>query len=128
LRALWNTIIDRSTLAAAIRDVYEAISSDSIATVIFPSNPPVRLTVQIPKPYFLSVPPDMEDKALPGLLITTANCFDSQDIENDSVLNRHFALLLLDDEEKIMAEIQADGGDLAVPLLEYLKILKPTLS
>jgi hypothetical protein len=70
----------------------------------------------------------MEDEAMPGLLITTANCFDNQDGGNDSVLNRHFTLLLLDDEEKIMAEIQADSGDLAVPLLEYLKILKPTLS
>lgn len=63
-----------------------------------------------------------------GLPITTANGFESEDSENDSTLNRHFALLLLDDEETIVAEIQADVGDLAEPLLEYLKILKPTLS
>jgi hypothetical protein len=110
-----------------IKDIYEAISNDKIATVRFNSNPPVRLSVQIPKPYSLSSPPDDDELAMPGLWITSANVY--KDVDNDdTTLSKHFALLLLDDEAKIIADIQADGGELANPLLEYLKIMKPTMS
>lgn len=124
---LWKKILNKSTLAVAIRDIYEAISSNNIANVRFMSNPPVRLSVQIPKPYFLSIPPDNDEESLPGLWITTANCL-GEDGDDGVVLNKHFALLLLEDEAKVMKEIEADGGELATPLLEYLKITRPTLS
>lgn len=64
---------------------------------------------------------------MPGLWITSANVYKDVD-GDDTGLNKHFALLLLDDETKIIADIQADGGELANPLLEYLKIMKPTMS
>jgi hypothetical protein len=128
MKSLWHKILDKSSLAATMRDIYEAISSNNIANVRFMSDPPVRLSVQIPKPYYLNVPPENDEESMPGLWITTANCLLSQDGDDGAVLNKHFALLLLDDEEKITAEVQADGGELAAPLLEYLKILKPTSS
>jgi hypothetical protein len=85
--------------------------------------------VQIPKPVFLSVPPDNDEEAMPGVWITTANCLEEQEGGDDTpILNKHFALLLLDNEDKIMADIQADGGELAAPLLQYLQIMKPTSS
>lgn len=129
MKSLWHKILEKSSLAAAMRDIYVAISSDSIANIRFMSNPPVRLSVQIPKPYFLSVPPDNDEEAMPGALITTASYLGDAQYGDDSAnLNKHSALLLLDDEEKIMAEVKVDGGELKDPLLEYLKILKPTLS
>jgi len=129
MKSLWQKILEKSSLAAAMRDIYVAISSNSIANVRFISNPPVRLSVQIPKPYFLTVPPDYDEEAMPGVLITTASYLgDSQDGGDGESLDKHSALLLLDDEHKIMAEVQADGGELKGPLLEYLKILKPTSS
>jgi hypothetical protein len=129
MKSLWHKILEKSSLAAAMRDIYVAISSDSVANVRFLSNPPVRLSVQIPKPYFLSVPPDNDEESMPGALITTTSYLgDSRDGDDSANLNKHSTLLLLDDEDKIIAEVQADGGDLAAPLLEYLKILKPTSS
>lgn len=128
MSSLWTKIIDKSSLASAIRDIFEAISTNNIATVHFPSEPPVRLSVQIPKPYFLTVPPEVDEEAMPGVLITTANCLEDQEGEETPILNKHYALLLMDDEGKIMADIQADGGDLATPLLDYLRILQPTVS
>lgn len=129
METLWHKILEKSSLAAAMHDIYVAISSDSIANVRFMSNPPVRLSVQIPKPYSLSVPPDNDEEAMPGAFITTASYLgESQDGDDSTNLNKHSALLLLDDEDKIMAEVKDEGGDLAAPLLEYLKVLKPTSS
>jgi hypothetical protein len=128
MKSLWHKILEKCSLAVAIRDIYNAISSENIANVRFASDPPVRLSVQIPKPYYLSVPPDYDEESMPGVWITTASLMTDKDGEDGGNLNKHSALLLLDDEDKITAEIQADGGDLAAPLLEYLKILKPTCS
>lgn len=128
MKSLWHKILEKSSLAVAIRDIYSSISCNAIANVRFLSNPPVRLSVQIPKPHFLSVPPDNDEEAMPGLWITTASYLGDKDCEDSTDLNKHSALLLLDDEDKVMAEVQADGGELAAPLLEYLKMLKPTCS
>jgi hypothetical protein len=128
MKSLWQKILQKSPLAATIRDIYDAISSNNVANVRFISNPPVKISVQIPKPYLLSVPPDNDQESMPGLRITTANYLLSQDGDDGAVLNKHFALLLLDDENKIKADIELDGGELAEPLLEYLTILRPTLS
>jgi nitrogen permease regulator 3-like protein len=128
MRSLWHKIVEKSPLAAAIRDIYTAISRDNIANVRFASDPPVRLSVQIPKPYYLSVPPDYDEESMPGVWITTASHMTEKDGEDGGNLSKHSALLLLDDDDKITTEIKNDGGELAVPLLEYLKILKPTSS
>ena len=126
---LWNEILIKSTLAAAIRDVYLAISSDKIATVRFATKPPLDLSLQVPIPNFLMSLPTSADKAMPGLLVTTANpLVDEEGNEDPTHLNKHFALLLLNDESKIVAEIQADDTDLSEPLIECIRLCKPTLS
>lgn len=126
---LWNEILLKSTLAAAIRDVYLAISSNKIATVRFATTPPLDISLQIPIPNFLMSFPSSTEKAMPGLLLTTANpLVDEEGNEDSTHLNKHFALLLLDDETKIVAEIQADDTDLSAPLLECIRLCKPTLS
>ncbi|KAN0117279.1 Nitrogen Permease regulator of amino acid transport activity 3 domain containing protein [Hyaloscypha variabilis] len=126
---LWNEILIKSTLAAAIRDVYHAISVDKIATVRFATKPPLDLSLQVPIPNFLMSLPTSTEKAMPGLLVTTANpLINEEGNEDPTHLNKHFALLLLDNESKIVAEIQADDTDLSEPLIECIRLCKPTLS
>ncbi|KAL5349399.1 Nitrogen permease regulator 3 [Pseudogymnoascus australis] len=129
MSTLWDTILRKSSLAQTMKTIYTSISSNNIAVVQLLSDPPVRLSVQIPKPYFLSMLPEFDEPSMPGLWITTANFFGDQENEDETtLLSKHFALLLLDDEDKIIADIQSDGGELTGPLLEYLKIVRPTLS
>lgn len=131
MSVLWDTILQKSSLARTLKEVYTSISSNNIAVINLQSDPPVRLSIQIPKPYFTSMLPEFDEPSQPGLWITTANFIGDQEKEFDdesSLLSKHFALLLLDDEEKTILDIQSDGGELAAPLLEYLKIVRPTLS
>ncbi|TAQ87932.1 hypothetical protein B7494_g3745 [Chlorociboria aeruginascens] len=127
---LWSHILLKSTLAAAIRDVSESISSGKISTVrLGEATSPIDLSLQIPIPSFLTSIPDYNEKSMPGLLLTSANPFmDDEGNEDPTHLNKHFALLLLDDKDKIISEIQADNTDLSPPLIECISICKPTLS
>ncbi|KAL3420718.1 Nitrogen permease regulator 3 [Phlyctema vagabunda] len=131
---LWNEILARSSLAAAIRDVSDAIIRSKIATVHLATNPPVDLSLQIPVPFYLSqlpsiIQPGQRNKGIPGLLVTTANpLVDDEGNIDYTHLNKHFALLLLDDKEKVITEIQADNTELSAPLIEYIKLSPPTQS
>ena len=126
---LWSQTFGKSTLACAIRDIFFAISNNKIATVNLPTNPPLDLSLQIPVPSFLTSLPSSTERAMPGLPITTANPFiDEEGNEDPSHLNKHFALLLLDDEDKIISELQADNTELSAPLIECIRLSKPTLS
>jgi hypothetical protein len=126
---LWNQILGQSTLAGAIRDVFTAISNSKIATVHLATTPPLDLSLQIPVPSFLTRLPDSTERAMPGLLVTTANpLIDEEGVADPTHLNKHFALLLLDDEDKIIAEIQNDNTELSAPLIECIRLCKPTLS
>ncbi|KAE8443331.1 hypothetical protein EG329_001974 [Mollisiaceae sp. DMI_Dod_QoI] len=113
----------------AIRDVYTAVSNNKIATVHLDTTPPLDLSLQIPVPSFLTRLPTSTEQAVPGLPVTTANpLVPDEGNEEQEVLNKHFALLLLDDESKIIAEIQADDTDISAPLIECIRLCKPTLS
>jgi hypothetical protein len=126
---LWGEILAQSSLACAIRDVYTAISNTKIATVQLATNPPLDLSLQTPVPSFLTKLPEPTEKAMPGLLMTTANPFvDDEGVADPANLNKHFALLLLNDEDKVIAEIQADNTELSAPLIECIRLCKPTLS
>ncbi|KAL2067028.1 hypothetical protein VTL71DRAFT_1452 [Oculimacula yallundae] len=126
---LWNEILLKSTLAATVRDVFTSISSNKIATFRIGSKPPEDISLQIPVPSFLMSIPSFAERAVPGLLLTTANPYiDDEGNEDPSYINKHFALLLLDDESKIISEIQADDTELSAPLIECIRICKPTLS
>lgn len=126
---LWNEILGRSTLACAIRDVATAISQDKIATIHLAADPPLDLSLQVPIPSFLTSLPSPTERSMPGLLLTTANpLLDEDGNEDPTNLNKHFALLLLDDQEKIIAEIEKDNTELSAPLVQYIRHSKPTLS
>lgn len=66
---------------------------------------------------------------MPGLLMTSANHMLDEDRNIDpSYINKHFALLLLDDEDKIIHSIQNESTELSSALIECIHICKPTLS
>lgn len=126
---LWNQILVKSTLACAIKDIYTAVSNNKIATIHLETDPAVDLSLQIPVPFFLTSLPNATDRARPGLLLTTANCLiDDDGNEDPSHLNKHFALLLLEDKDKLISEIQAENTPLTAPLIEYIKLSQPTMS
>lgn len=126
---LWAEILLKSTLAGVLRDVFTAISANKIVTFSVRSRPPEEISLQIPVPSFLVSIPSFAEKAMPGLLLTSANPYVNEDGEEDaSYINKHYALLLLDDESEIIAEIQADDTELSAPLIECIRLCKPTLS
>jgi hypothetical protein len=126
---LWNEILIKSTLATAIRDVYKDISHNKIATVHLATTPPLDLSLQIPVPMFLTSLPTSSERSMLGLPVMSANPFVNEEGDEDPThLNKHFALLLLDDEDKIISEIQTDNTELSAPLIECIRLCKPTLS
>lgn len=126
---LWSHILAKSTLAGAIRDIFNSISNSKIATIHLPTSPPLDLSLQIPVPAFLTSLPSSTERSMPGLYLTTANPFvDEEGNEDPTHLNKHFALLLLDDEDKIITELQTDNTELSAPLIECIRLSKPTLS
>ncbi|TVY83383.1 Nitrogen permease regulator, partial [Lachnellula suecica] len=126
---LWGQILLQSTLAGAIQDVFLAISNNKIATLRLATTPPLELSLQIPIPPYLTSFPSPDDRAILGLVLTSANpMIDEEGNVDPTHINKHFALLLLDDETKIIAEIQADSTELSAPLLECIRLCKPTMS
>ncbi|KAK3078142.1 hypothetical protein LTS18_008337 [Coniosporium uncinatum] len=63
---------------------------------------------------------------MPGLWLTTATLLDEDD--GDASLSPHSALLLLEDEDTVIKEIESDAKALSVPLVTFIRTLKPTKS
>ncbi|ATY62307.1 family UPF0171 [Cordyceps militaris] len=129
---LWRDLVQQSSLAASVQDIYEAVSQNRIATLHLDTAAGVLSpSVQIPAPLYvadLPGPPD-EARRARGLWLTTANAFLTQDtLEEPGFLDRHFGLLLMEDDKKIIAELQADGDPSALPMVEFVRLSKPTMS
>ncbi|KAI9171959.1 Nitrogen permease regulator 3 [Paramyrothecium foliicola] len=127
---LWNEILQGSSLAASVHDIYEAISQNKIATLHLDTAAGlVSPSVQIPVPFYLADLPSEDSRDQQGLWLTTANTFINQDaLEEPGFLDRNFALLLIDDEKKIVAELQTDRDATILPLVEFVRLSKPTTS
>ncbi|KFA61319.1 hypothetical protein S40285_05979 [Stachybotrys chlorohalonatus IBT 40285] len=127
---LWNDIFQISTLALSIHDIYEAISKNKIATLnLETATGLVSPSVQIPVPFYISDLPPEDKKEQCGLWLTTSNTFINQDVlEEPSFLDRNFGLLLMDDEKKIITELQADRDANILPLIEFVRLSKPNMS
>lgn len=114
-----------------MQDLYDAISQNKIAvTQLDTAEGPVTHSVQIPVPFHLSDIPQENDTDAQGLWITTANSFIDADDNGEDIghLDKNFALLLMEDQKKIMSELQADADEATVSMLEFVKHCKPTLS
>lgn len=80
-------------------------------------------------PFYLTDLPAEDDPGSKGLWITTANSFVEEDSLNDpAFLDKNFALLLMSDEKKIIAELQADPDETTAAMVEFVRLSKPTMS
>ncbi|KAI1339569.1 nitrogen permease regulator of amino acid transport activity 3-domain-containing protein [Xylariaceae sp. FL0016] len=137
---LWKDILEASSLAACMQDVYEAVSHNKIAALqLETAEGAITHSVQVPMPFYVTdLPPcgSRDDahgssSSSRGLWITTANYFVEEDSQQDpALLDKNFGLLLMGDEKKIVAELQADADadDTTAAMVEFVRLSKPTLS
>ncbi|KKO98205.1 hypothetical protein THAR02_09686 [Trichoderma harzianum] len=130
MSVVWKELIQNSSLAASMCEIYNAISQNRIATLHLDTVDGILTpSVQIPAPFFVSDLPAEDDERHRGLWLTTSNAFLSQDaLEEPGFLDRNFALLLMDDEKKIVSELQSDRDPTTQSMIEFVRLSKPTMS
>lgn len=131
MTVLWGEIVAESSLAASMKEVFDAVSQNKIAIVqLATSEGTVAQSVHIPIPFFVEDLPPEEDETSRGLWITTANSLDEDDEPPDesTLMDKNFALLLLESEKKIVAELQADADETARGMIEFVRQSRPTMS
>ena len=130
MRSLWDEILGTSSLAASMKEIYDAVSQNKIASLSLETvDSMVDHSVQIPVPFHVSDLPPEPDGDQCGLWLTTANSFiPDNEMEEPEYLDKNFALLLLADEKKIIAQLQGDPDGATVSMVEFVRHCKPTLS
>lgn len=129
LEVLWKDILQTSSLAASMQDVYEAISRNRIAALqLDTAQGPVTHSVQIPVPFYVTDLPPEDHVRSKGLWITTANMFVEDSLDDPGFLDRNFALLLISDEKKVIAELQADPDETTAAMVDFVRLTKSTMS
>lgn len=128
LAPLYHEVIKTSSLAKAITNTYDCISTSRIAHLTL--SPTLSISLQIPTQSSISTLPSLLSPQQPGLWLTTAA---SLSLNDDSQLSQaqvaaHFGLLLLCDPRTIFADMKAIESPLLGPLTHYLRISKPTKS
>lgn len=119
-----------SSLAASVQDIYEAVSQNRIAALqLDTAAGTLTPSVQIPIPLYVVDLPQEGEEGQEGLWLTTANSIIGEDTFDDpGFLDRNFALLLMEDEKKIIAELQADPDPTTAAMVEFVRMSKPTQS
>ncbi|EXJ71502.1 uncharacterized protein A1O5_05310 [Cladophialophora psammophila CBS 110553] len=133
-KVLYTEMKQRSPLAAAIAKVFDNISASRIAAITL--SPKLSVSLQIPPVTSTSYLPSLSEPPLqPGLWLTTATDPSSTASDLDATsstgplqLSKNFTLLLKSSPQKILKDIQAAGGSLAMPLTNFIGHLKPTKS
>ncbi|KAI1325273.1 hypothetical protein F5Y16DRAFT_411530 [Xylariaceae sp. FL0255] len=133
MSVLWKEILDVSSLAACMQDIYDAVSQNKIAALqLETAEGTITHSVQIPVPFYLTdLPPEEEAALTRGLWITTANYFvEEESLHDPSFLDKNFGLLLMSDEKKIIAELQADADadEATTAMIQFVRLCKPTMS
>ena len=100
-----------------------------ISLVLGTANGPLSLSMQIPVPFYI---PDLgpEDETRQhGLWLTSANTYIPEEAEDEpEYLEKNFALLLMDDEKKIISQLQVDLDRSTFAMVEFVRLCKPTMS
>ena len=131
MTSLWNEILASSSLAASMQDIHDAISQNKIAVLqLETAEGTVTHSVQIPLPFHVPDIPQESDTDAHALWLTTANAFFDvdEDVDEAGYLDKNFALLLMEDEKKILSELQADPDETTLSMIEFVRHCKPTLS
>jgi len=130
--ALYAETLKRSSLAAAVAKVFDAISTSRIAAITL--SPRVSVSLQIPPVTSASYLPSLTEPPLqPGLWLTTATGETTSDSDPATPLDamdlaKNFTLLLKASPAKILKDVQAAGSPLALLLANFLDKAKPTKS
>lgn len=129
---LWEQILQNSSLAASMQDLYDTISSNKIAALQLETGEgTITHSVQIPIPFHIAdLPPQDREEDSRGLWITTANSFvgDDDALEEPHHLDKNFALLLMDDDKKIISELSSDPDETTQWMVEFVRQSKPIIS
>ncbi|KUI53965.1 Nitrogen permease regulator 3 [Cytospora mali] len=129
---LWEEILQTSSLAASMQDLYDAISRNKIAALQLDTGEgTITHSVQIPVPFHIAdLPPEDREEDSRGIWITTANSFigDSGAFDEPHYLDKNFAMLLMDDDKKIISELSADPDETTLSMIEFVRHSKPTMS
>ncbi|ROW11386.1 hypothetical protein VMCG_01080 [Cytospora schulzeri] len=132
MTVLWEEILQNSSLAASMQDLYDAISRNRIAALQLDTGEgTITHSVQIPVPFHIAdLPPEDREDDNRGLWITTANSFvgDSGAFDEPHYLDKNFAMLLMDDDKKIISELSADPDETTLSMTEFVRHSKPTMS
>ncbi|CAK7267983.1 Nitrogen permease regulator 3 [Sporothrix epigloea] len=131
MSVLWKEILAASSLAASMRDIYEALSRNRIAVLELDlAEGSVGHSVQVPMPFYVTDVQPHASMATKGLWLTTANNILQHETHGGiSAFERCFALLLTDDDEKkIIEELQARGDNAAAAMIDFVETSQPTLS
>ena len=124
MSVLWPNIIEKSSLAQAIAITFNSISIDKIAHVNLGENvgdEKFDSSFQIPLATSTKFHPTYTDPQMPGLWLTTSTIIEDEDRPN--ALSPNSALLLLEDDNMLLKEVEAD---MAVPLSHFVQNLTPT--
>ena len=133
-KALYTELKQRSSLAAAIAKAFDNISTSKIAAISLTAK--LSVSLQIPPVTSSSYLPSLSESPLqPGLWLTTATDPSSTASDLDAAsssdplhLSKNFTLLPKSSPQKILKDIQAAGGPLAMPLANFVGHLRPTKS
>lgn len=129
---LWEEILQSSSLAASMQDLYDAISRNKIAALQLETGEgTITHSVQIPVPFHIAdLPPLDREEDSRGLWLTTSNSFvdDNNHMDESHYLDKNFALLLMDDDKKIISELSADPDETTLSMIEFVRHSKPTMS
>lgn len=127
---LWKEILQDSSLAASMQEIYENISHNRIAVLqLNTAESSLNHSVQIPVPFYVTDVTSTEDSRMQGLWITTANSFVLEDSMDDpGFLDKNFALLLMTDPKKVIIELHADADETTAAMIDFVRLTKPTMS
>ncbi|CAI4213683.1 unnamed protein product [Parascedosporium putredinis] len=114
MQLLWKEILDASSLAASIQEIYQSLSLNRIVsfqldTANGPLNPygnrPTRPMAHLGKPRN-----------------------PEEAYEEYELLAKKFGLLLMDGEKKIISQLQVDLDPTTIAMVEFVRLCKPTMS
>lgn len=122
MSVLWANIAVASDLARVVNRTYDGLSAGSIVHLLI--NDQINLSLSMPSELTsVLLPRDPDER---HIFLTSATSFGSKlNDDTDPLLLPHWALLLLDDVDNVLAELPPGASPL---LIKFVKAIKPTLT
>ncbi|KAI5303165.1 Rab geranylgeranyltransferase [Ascosphaera pollenicola] len=133
IHELYAELHTKSSLVRAVASIYENISESRIAS--FKLTPDTTMSLQIPPITSTPILASSSQPSYPGLWLTSvetleargANMTDPEGMDRPAILAKHFALLLLVDENQILKDIDMTTT-FGPRLAHYVRVTKPNKS